>query len=53
MADLGTPAAGSATPNPAAPGATSSGKQPMTYICGGEENGLSGGGNFLLFCLFV
>ena len=36
MADLGTPAAGSATPNPAAAGAGSSGKQPMTYICGGE-----------------
>lgn len=37
MADLGTPAAGSTTPNPAAGAAGSSGKQPMSYICGGEE----------------
>ena len=38
MADLGTPAAaGSATPNPAAAGSGgSTGKQPMTYICGGK-----------------
>ncbi len=41
MADLGTPAAGSTTPNPAAPGAGSSGKQPMTYICGGGYEKLS------------
>ena len=36
MADLGTPVAGSATPNPAAAGTGSSGKQPMAYICGGK-----------------
>ena len=40
MADLGTPAAGSTTPNPAAGAGGSSGKQPMSYICGGEEEGL-------------
>ena len=34
MADLGTPAAGTMTPNPAAP---SAGKQPLVYICGGES----------------
>ena len=34
MADLGTPAAGAMTPNPAAPGG---GKQPLVYICGGTS----------------
>ena len=34
MADLGTPAAGAMTPNPAAP---SAGKQPLVYICGGRS----------------
>lgn len=33
MADLGTPAAGAMTPNPAAP--AGGGKQPLVYICGG------------------
>lgn len=38
MADLGTPAAGSATPNPAAGGGagSSASKQTMIYICGGK-----------------
>ena len=37
MADLGTPAAGAATPNPAAGGTAggSTTKQAMIYICGG------------------
>lgn len=34
MADLGTPAAGAMTPNPAA-STSSGGKQPLVYICGG------------------
>lgn len=38
MADLGTPAAGSTTPNPSAGAGGSSGKQPMSYICGGKGN---------------
>ena len=33
MADLGTPAAGAMTPNPAAP--AGGGKHPLVYICGG------------------
>ena len=37
MADLGTPAAGSATPNPAAGGGGGgTAKQAMIYICGGN-----------------
>lgn len=38
MADLGTPAAGSATPNPATGAGSTTGKQPMTYICGGRSS---------------
>ena len=34
MADLGTPAAGAMTPNPATSG---TGKQPLVYICGGRS----------------
>ena len=34
MADLGTPAAGAMTPNPAT---TGTGKQPLVYICGGRS----------------
>ena len=34
MADLGTPAAGAMTPNPAT---TGTGKQPLVYICGGTS----------------
>jgi hypothetical protein len=55
MADLGTPAAGSATPNPAGGGGAGAGagKQPMSYICGGEE-GFEGreGERELLPCLY-